>query len=120
MKKKIFYFAVAMLSGVILVVYSCGKSYNAPAPAPGNNGVTASVNIQNMAFIPDTLRVKAGTTVTWSNMDGMTHTVTSSANLFDSGSLAAGHAFYYTFASAGTFNYVCVLHSGMKAVIIVN
>ena len=82
-------------------------------------GATASVSIQNMAFTPDTLRIKTGTTVTWSNMDGVTHTVTSLSGLFDSGNLGAGFTFHYTFSMAGTFAYHDVVHPTMKTAVVI-
>ncbi|HWZ15181.1 MAG TPA: cupredoxin family copper-binding protein [Mucilaginibacter sp.] len=115
MKKRVLYLALVVLSGIISI-YSCSKSYNAPKSA----GASASVSIKNMAFSPDTLRIKTGTTVTWMNNDGMTHTVTSNTALFDSGNLAAGLSFQYTFNAAGTFTYYCVIHAGMRGVVVVN
>ena len=116
MKTKLVYVALVLLSGIILI-YSCSKSYNnTPMPM----GSAASVSIQNMAFTPDTLRIKTGTTVTWNNMDGVTHTVTSLNGLFDSGNLGAGFTFHYTFAMSGTFAYHCLIHSAMKGVVIVS
>lgn len=73
-----------------------------------------------MAFGPDTLRIAAGTKVTWSNADGMTHTVTELNALFDSGNLPSGKTFSYTFSTTGSFKYYCVIHPGMKGVVIVN
>jgi len=118
MKNKFVYIILAALSGIIILIYSCSKSYNAPMPK--NSGPEASVTIQNMAFAPDTLRIGAGTKVTWSNADGMTHTVTELNALFDSGNLAPGKTFSYTFTTVGTFKYYCVIHPGMKAVVVVN
>ncbi|GAC1304895.1 MAG: hypothetical protein NVSMB24_13000 [Mucilaginibacter sp.] len=115
MKKRVFYFALVVLSGIIFI-YSCSKS-SSPKLA---TGAAASVSIKNMAFSPDTLRIKTGTTVTWMNNDGMTHTVTSNTSLFDSGNLAAGLSFQYTFNTPGTFTYYCVIHVGMRGVVVVN
>jgi plastocyanin len=78
-------------------------------------------------FIPDTLRVQTGTTVTWVNQDDFIHTVTSGSSpsdrsdLFDSGNLNEGQTFTYTFESAGTFDYFCIPHFslGMTGKIIV-
>lgn len=118
MKKKLLYTLLAAISGIVIVIYSCSKSSNAPAPK--NSTSNASVTIQNMAFAPDTLRISAGTMVTWSNADGMTHTVTELNAMFDSGNLPAGKSFSYTFTTVGSFKYYCVIHPGMKGVVIVN
>ena len=71
-------------------------------------------------YAPETLRVKAGTKVTWVNRDTVTHTVSSKGtSLFDSGSLATGATFSYTFTRAGTYPYYCTVHPWMKATVIV-
>ena len=68
-------------------------------------------------FDPPTLTVAKGTTVTWKNGDSTIHTVTSGSaegnetgSLFDSGILAMGKTFQWTFSNAGTFDYYCTLH----------
>jgi len=58
MKRKFVYVGLVLLSAAILV-YSCSKGYNSSSPYnPGPTGATASVTIQTMAFMPDTLSVK--------------------------------------------------------------
>ena len=118
MKKKFILTAIAALAGLVVLIYSCSKGSSTPAPK--NSGADASVSIQNMAFGPDTLRIAAGTKVTWSNADGMTHTVTELNAMFDSGNLPSGKSFSYTFTTVGSFKYYCVIHPGMKGVVIVN
>lgn len=83
-------------------------------PAGGN-----SVAIQNFAFNPSTLTIKAGTTITWTNSDSAPHTVTSDNGAFDSGQISNGQAFSHTFSDAGTFSYHCSNHPNMKATIVV-
>jgi plastocyanin len=77
------------------------------------------VYLQGMAFSPVTLSVTAGTTVTWTNKDAMTHTVTSDTGLFDSGNVAANGTYSYTFSTAGTYAYHCSIHPSMKASVVV-
>jgi plastocyanin len=90
-----------------------------PTPASTPTTAQASVNISGLAYIPQTLTVSIGTTVTWTNNDSVTHTVTSDDNLFDSGNLAKGATFSHTFEQKGTFNYHCTIHPFMTAKIIV-
>jgi plastocyanin len=94
---------------------------NLPVPAstsPQNNATTGSaVMIQNFAFSPATLTVKAGTTVTWTNNDSATHTIKS--DTFNSSNLSTGDKFQFTFTVPGTFNYSCGIHPSMHGVIIV-
>ena len=66
------------------------------------------------------LMIPLGTTVTWTNNDpGVLHTVTSVDRVFDSGMLAAGDTFSYTFNQVGQFDYLCSPHPWMKARIVV-
>jgi plastocyanin len=64
------------------------------------------------------LEVPVGTTVTWTNNDPSQHTATSTGN-FDSGVLAQGGTFSFTFDTAGTYDYICSLHPNMTGQIVV-
>ncbi|MDP4271302.1 MAG: cupredoxin family copper-binding protein [Bacteroidota bacterium] len=95
---------------LILLLGACSKSSE-----PGQN----EVFIQNMSFNPSSLTVAQGTTVTWTNKESVTHTVTSNTSIFNSGSLSNGGTFSYKFNTVGTFPYHCSIHSGMTGTIIV-
>ncbi len=77
------------------------------------------VTINNFQFEPATLTVPAGTTVTWTNQDGDTHTVTAANRLFSSEVLDPGQSFTHTFATPGTYSYYCAIHPHMTATVIV-
>lgn len=78
------------------------------------------VTIKNFGFTPDTLTVKVGTTITWTNQDSVTHTVTSDTDVFDSGGLGKGESFSFTFTAAGSYPYHCTPHHAqMSGTIIV-
>ena len=86
----------------------------AAAPAPGEN----EVYMNSISFGPRTLKVKVGTKVTWTNQDLFSHTVTFDDGSVDSGELAPGESFEYTFSTPGTYKYHCSMHpEQMKAVI---
>jgi plastocyanin len=88
------------------------------AVAPAGNAV--AVEISGYAFNPPTLTVKEGTTVTWTNSDSVVHTVTSDTGLFDSGDMAQGATFSFTFTTAGTYVYHCLPHHAkMEGTIVV-
>jgi len=79
-----------------------------------------SITIANFAFNPPTLTVKVGTTVTWTNTDSATHTVTWADGSPASGSLTVGGTAYTrTFDSPGTFAYACGIHPAMKGTVVV-
>lgn len=82
----------------------------ATAAQPATGGAAVAVTIQNYAFDPSNLTIKTGTTVTWTNMDSVNHTVTSDTGLFDSGELGKGSTFSYTFTKAGVYTYYCIPH----------
>ncbi len=77
------------------------------------------VTIQNMAFSPDTLTVKVGDKVTWTNQDAIGHSATADDNSFNTGVIAQGQSGSATFTKAGTYTYHCSVHPNMKATIIV-
>src|ERR1700691_6228564 len=74
---------------------------------------------KNFDFSPMMLTVKAGTTVTWKNLDGEPHTVVSPDGVFRSHALDQGDAFTFKFDKPGTYKYICSIHPRMKAAIIV-
>lgn len=78
-----------------------------------------AISIQNYAFQPATLSVPVGTTVTWTNNDMVAHTSTSDTRVWDSGTVAPGQSFSYTFSQAGTFPYHCMIHPFMRGTVVV-
>ena len=119
--------ALVVVVLVLLVVGFFGYKYLYPsgtAPmtssAPSNLVVPANtVIIQGNAFTPDTLTVKVGTKVTWTNNDSYAHTVTANNKVFDSGNLGGGQSFSYTFTRTGTYAYYCTIHPFMTAKVVV-
>jgi plastocyanin len=109
--------------GASVLVGACGSS-SSPAPAP--SGPTTAVTIpQNAstltttAYNPNPVNVAVGTTVRWSNADGIAHNATADGGAFNSGTLNAGGTFDFKFSSAGTFTYHCTIHPGMVGTVVV-
>ena len=77
-------------------------------------------------YDPETIEVETGTTVVWTNVDSVAHTVTStnpdaeSPEYFDSGLMAQGAVYERTFAEQGNFEYFCILHPWMVGTVVVN
>jgi plastocyanin len=88
---------------------------SAPAAPAGPN----EVNIDNFAFAPATLTVKAGTTVTWTNKDEDPHTVVDNGGAFRSQALGSGGTYSFTFPTAGSFDYICSVHPFMHGSVVV-
>jgi len=119
-----------------LTLAACGGATSPPSggykPPPGGGGGSgASVAIANTSYSPSSITVKAGTTVTWTNNDAVTHSVTSDAGAFAGGDLSGtmmdpyggmsgGGSLRVTFTSAGTYNYHCNYHTVMHGTVTVN
>lgn len=84
------------------------------APVTGN-----AVAIKNFAFAPATLKVRVGTTVTWTNQDTDAHTVTSAGTggPLHSAALTTHATYSYTFTRPGTYAYLCTIHPFMTATV---
>jgi plastocyanin len=93
----------------------------APASAVGTARVAGSpmVIMKNFDFAPMSLTIKAGGSVTWKNLDGEPHTVTSVDGSFRSGALDQNDSFTFKFAKPGTYKYLCSIHPRMRAEIVV-
>jgi plastocyanin len=72
-----------------------------------------SVAIKSSTFTPDIVEISKGTTVIWTNDDGVGHTVTSITGAFDSGNIGPGKTYSYTFNQAGPFEYSCANYPSM-------
>jgi manganese oxidase len=114
----IYLLLVMALLIIALPLAGCAGSVST-AGTTAKETTTANSNqviCKNNKFVPDTLTVKVGTTVTWVNQDGYVHTVTSGTSpsdrsgLFDSGNLNGGETFSFTFDKAGTYDYFCIPH----------
>jgi plastocyanin len=77
-------------------------------------GAVLTAEIKQFAFQPKSLEVPVGTTVTWTNGDGASHSVTATDSSFDSGLFGQGGTFQQTFDRAGTVTYVCTRHGSMQ------
>ena len=91
----------------------------APAPTPRTPN---EVVIYEYKYVPATLTVSRGTKVTWVNYDIAPHTATHRTygdEPFDSGNLQVQQLFSHIFKVPGTYDYICVLHQGMRGSVIV-
>jgi plastocyanin len=75
---------------------------------------THTITIEGMEFKASDLTVKAGDSIVWVNKDMFPHTVTSTANAFDSHSIEPGKSWTFRAATKGEFPYACALHPTMR------
>ena len=79
-----------------------------------------AVPIHNFTFTPQTMTVKAGTTVTWTNKDDIPHGLAATNNVFKrSQALDTDDSFSFTFTTPGTYQYFCYIHPHMTGTIVV-
>ncbi len=86
--------------------------FASPSPsAPVSSGVVA-IAYRNIAIAPDTLRVKVGSTITWTNFDSVQHDVTSERGpqKFASKTFGEGKTFELKVTEPGVINYECTIH----------
>lgn len=90
-------------------------------PSAETPATTSSVVIENFAFSPANITVKKGTTVSWTNKDSATHTVTENDSQTgpDSGNLATGKSYSFTYSTVGAFKYHCAIHPNMVGTVTV-
>ena len=81
--------------------------------------VTNAVVIKNFMFSPMSLTVKAGSTVTWKNLDDEPHTVVDDAGVFHSSALDRDDTYSFKFDKPGVYKIFCGIHPYMKATITV-
>ncbi len=87
-------------------------------------------------YDPPEITIQPGDTITWTNDDREGHTVTSgdgagrfewmgskklgeSDGIFDSQRFMPGESWSYTFEESGAYNYFCVIHPWMEAIVFV-
>ena len=75
--------------------------------------------IHNLVYNPGTVTVAAGGTVTWTNRDAVTHTITADDGSFDSGLIAPGASWSHTFARPGRVAIHCTPHPFMHGTVVV-
>lgn len=123
-KKNGWWIAVVIILAIGLLWYWYMKMYPVqssvtPQATPTVAVVAGQVIIESNTFIPSTMTVKVGDTVTWVNNETYNHWVLSNDGLFDSGSMAPGGQYKYTFTKVGTYQYICKIHPFMTGIVIV-
>lgn len=85
----------ALLAAMVGLILNAPPAAAAESPAAAEN----TVKIDNFTFGPQSLTVKAGTTVTWINEDDIPHTVASGTKTFKSKALDTDDKFPFSATS---------------------
>lgn len=101
-----------------------GLAFGVAAPALSQGGAVVSAAIRVFQVQPGALEVRAGTRVTWTNQDDITHTVTSGMpgspdRRFDVRLTGKGTRGSATFSEPGVYPYFCMRHQSMRGEVVV-
>ena len=119
-------FSVATLSLVLIgsIARACdvhGEDYSLFMSKPVQLAAAANItaDIKGFQFKPKTVTVQVGETVTWTNMDGIEHSVTSgtpeaAGQEFDTGFFVKGESRSITFDKPGEYSFFCARHKSMR------
>lgn len=101
------------LATLPLALAGCGGGDSAEKqPAPK----TATVDIREFKYAPETIRVAAGGTVTFVNRDRASHTSTAKGG-FDTGRIEKDASKPVRVGDTGRVEYICAFHPYMKGVV---
>ena len=102
----------------VLAVGCASQPASSPAPA-----AAVQISIKGFAFNPNQPSLTKGATITWTNDDGTTHTVTSGVPGTPSGKfdqrVEPGKTFSFTFTETGTYEFFCNIHNSMRGTVTV-
>jgi len=88
--------------------------------AEGITRVNIGFNNLEYSYFPGRTRIKAGTTVTFTNVGDIPHTATAyQQGNWDTGALAKGESKEVTFTEPGVYYYICTPHPWMYGQVIV-
>jgi amicyanin len=137
MKQALAIVAVVVAIGIGWLIFGNKKDASPPSPSSSssnsqsgktnqtsqstNPAVTDKVKIADMAFSPAAITIKKGTTVTWTNNDSVSHTVTENdgQNGPSAPPLGQDQSYTFKFDQAGTFHYHCSIHPEMTGTVTV-
>ncbi|HIC7213596.1 cupredoxin domain-containing protein [Burkholderia stabilis] len=106
-------------SKIIAALILCAAAAGTPLAAFAQGPDGPLVTIRNFMFSPMSTTIKAGTTVTWKNLDGEPHTVVNDAGIFHSSALDQGDTYSFRFDKPGVYKVFCGIHPYMKETITV-
>lgn len=109
-----------------LAFAGCGSDGDAGSSAQGGEGRDSAaprrvtVKIASYKFVPETVRVRAGGSVTWENEDDVTHDAQTDAGgkgAFDTQALTLGDTKRVTLDKPGRYVFYCSYHRFMEGTV---
>lgn len=104
---------------VALIAVLVTRAVEGPSSSGGTAAGSNTVVIKNFAFQPARLTVAPGTRLTITNRDSTAHTLSAKNGAFDTGPLEGGKSTTITVKRAGTYAYICRIHSTMTGTVVV-
>lgn len=107
----------------LLVVAGCGGGDGEGSSSGGDEPAAprqATVKIASFKYVPETVRVQAGGSISFENEDEATHdaeTVPDAPGKFDTQALELGDAKRVTLDEPGTYAYFCSYHRFMEGTV---
>jgi plastocyanin len=105
-----------LLTAVGMVVMGAMEMH---IPSFADTTDASKIIVKDFMFSPTPLTVKAGSTVTWTNMDDEPHTVVSDTGVFKSGGMDTNESFSFKFDKPGTYHFTCSIHPRMVGTVVV-
>jgi plastocyanin len=100
--------------------YSIEPEPAAPTPSEASASGPTEIGIAQFAFASSPT-VAPGSVITVPNADGVSHTLTSSDGLFDTGSISAGSSASFVAPNEpGTYAFFCSIHPSMTGTLTVS
>ena len=116
-------FSIIAITPLAFAAHGEGGMSATVTNAPGSS--TPGCEETDNCFVPSTVVITAGGTVTWENTDTAAHTASSGTaaggpdGVFDSSLVMAGGSYSVTLDDAGTYPYFCMVHPWMSGTVIV-
>ena len=109
-----------LLAATALLAAGCGSDDEPASDADKGEAVSGQqVEMKDIAYQPETIRVRTGETITWVNRDSVQHDVVNvtegaepRSELFNE-----GQTYEWTPTEAGTVEYLCTVHPNMKGTV---
>ncbi len=108
--------SVAPSTGASAPPANAGGGGSGPCSVVSATGEVAGT-IAGNAFAPSPVALTAGQTVTFTNNDSVSHTVTLDDGSCDTGPITGGASAGLTFSAAGSYPFHCAIHPSMTGTV---